>query len=289
MDATANGNMDAAANGNNANQGDPPNQDNIPPPTLNGNEQPPAQPLAQPPALPPVLQRINGDLGRALQVLQLQQQVFQQQQQEIAQQHQQQIAYLTRMINELTTHVAQVQNVPNVPGGPLQNGPSTSSPNYVQPLIGALPAAAPPRNGGFQGSTPLGQSNNVDPLSSNLTPTFPQPPNHVQSQPARGIRQGTTSNTSVPSSDQSPNHVRINDDYDYAFNREKRETSCESIDIEEFSMSNKEQDFTIWITQFEDAVNRGFNPHSRRRHQNYCLQWIPGSLSTDAFSIWQES
>ena len=71
-------------------------------------------------------------------------------------------------------------------------------------------------------------------------------------------------------------------------NRERNETTCKSIPLKSFSISNKDQDFPIWIQQFEEAVNRGHNPHSQRRHYNYCLQWLPGSLETDAYAIWGE-
>ena len=74
----------------------------------------------------------------------------------------------------------------------------------------------------------------------------------------------------------------------YAVNRERRETTCKSIPLRSFSLANKDQEFPIWIEQFEDAVNRGHNPHSLRRHHNYCLQWLPGSLETDAYAIWKE-
>ena len=277
-------NMDSTANGNNPPQGDPPHHDHNLPLLPNGNNQSPAA-LSAPP-------HTDKDLAGALQTLQLQLQDFHKQQQEsfqqVFQQQQQRINHLTSIVNELMTLTAQGRRDDSRSTGPLQDGPSSVSPNYVQPLVGAQPAAAPQRNREIQGPTPLGQSNIVDPLSSNLTPAFSQPPNHVQSQPARDIRPGTTSNTSVLISDQPPNHVLINDDDGYAVNREKRETTCESIDIEEFSMSNKEQDFPIWISRFEEAVNRGFNPHSKRRHHNYCLQWLSGSLDHDAYSIWRD-
>ena len=54
-------------------------------------------------------------------------------------------------------------------------------------------------------------------------------------------------------------------------------------------MGDKEQDFALWVLQYESAVNRGMNPHSKRRHDMYCLQWLSNSLKTDAFAIWQRS
>ena len=74
----------------------------------------------------------------------------------------------------------------------------------------------------------------------------------------------------------------------YAVNRENKEMTCKSISIKPFSISNKDQDFPIWVQQFEEAVNRGHNPHSQRRHYNYCLRWLPGSLDMDAYAIWCE-
>ena len=75
----------------------------------------------------------------------------------------------------------------------------------------------------------------------------------------------------------------------YALNRERPETYPKSLSVKEFSHENKSQDFDIWINQFEGAVNRGTNPHSQRRHYNYCLQWLPNYLGPDAYSIWRRS
>ena len=72
----------------------------------------------------------------------------------------------------------------------------------------------------------------------------------------------------------------------YAWNRQRPETSCESISIEPFSIDDNSQDFNTWIRQFEDRINRGFNPHSEERHHRLCLQCLPGHLSSDAFAIW---
>ena len=340
MDAIANGNnVDAAVNGNNENQGDPPHHENIPPPAPNDNNQPPelppAQPSAQPPAVTLTLPTINGDLGRALQVLQLQQQVFQRQQQEIAQQHERQIASLTNMISELTTHVARGQSAPNTPGGTGQNASNTAPPNHVLPPASARTNATPQRNGEIQGITPLSQSTNAAPQASTFTATFEQPPNYAQRQPARDVRLATATASRAPSDDRSPQLGLVDTDADgeeedaraptrrpilrgrgrernaqgglsgrpqnrspstdvddndgYAVNREKRETHCKSINIKAFSISDKEVDFPVWVTRFEEAVNRGFNPHSKRRHDNYCLQWLSGSLDHDAYSIWRDS
>ena len=76
---------------------------------------------------------------------------------------------------------------------------------------------------------------------------------------------------------------------DYAINRENLErTHCKSLHVQEFN-PNKGQDFDIWIKKFENAVNRGLNPHSRRRHFRYCLQWLPNYLGSDAFVVWSRS
>ena len=48
---------------------------------------------------------------------------------------------------------------------------------------------------------------------------------------------------------------------------------------------SKTRDFDVWIAQCEEAVNRGTNPHSRSRHERYCLQWLPSYLDADAFVI----
>ena len=76
----------------------------------------------------------------------------------------------------------------------------------------------------------------------------------------------------------------------YAYNRERQEIrSCKKIDICHFSPDDRELDFNIWICQFEDAVNRCLNPHSRRRHHKSCLVWLPSVLKADAYSIWSRS
>ena len=101
-------------------------------------------------------------------------------------------------------------------------------------------------------------------------------------QSSRSVRSSRRVRSRSPSTD-------VDDPNDgYALNRERNETSCKSIPLKSFSISNKDQDFPIWIQQFEEAVNRVRNPHSQRRHYNYCLQWLPGSLETDAYAIWCE-
>ena len=68
-------------------------------------------------------------------------------------------------------------------------------------------------------------------------------------------------------------------------NRENFETTCKSLPIKQFNPEDKNLDFDIWISQFEDAVNRGHNPHSKRRHHNYCLRWLPSYLNPDAYVV----
>ena len=76
----------------------------------------------------------------------------------------------------------------------------------------------------------------------------------------------------------------------YALNREREETkSCKSLHIKNFSSTNKEQDFSIWVKQFQEAVNKALNPHTKRKHDTLCLQWISNSLESDAFAIYNRS
>lgn len=76
----------------------------------------------------------------------------------------------------------------------------------------------------------------------------------------------------------------------YAINRERAEFHCRTLPgTKEYNFGEKNQDFSIWIRKFEDAVNRGNNPHSQRRHYRYCLQWLPNYLGSDAYSVWSRS
>ena len=90
-------------------------------------------------------------------------------------------------------------------------------------------------------------------------------------------------------------HEQVNlEEYDpndgYALNREREEAkTCKNLHIADFSTANKEQDFFIWVQQFEDAVNRALNPHSKRKHEMLCLQWISNSLKPDAYTIYMYS
>ena len=76
----------------------------------------------------------------------------------------------------------------------------------------------------------------------------------------------------------------------YADNREALEFRCRNLTgIKEFDSTDKKGNFNIFITKFEDAVNRCHNPHSKRRHHKYCLKWLPSFLSPDAFTVWRRS
>ena len=80
------------------------------------------------------------------------------------------------------------------------------------------------------------------------------------------------------------------DGYDGNRRRSERPgSSSKSLYMDKFSSTNKEQDFSVWVRQFEDAINRSFNPHSRRRHHEYCLQWLPSLLHTEAYAIWERA
>ena len=73
----------------------------------------------------------------------------------------------------------------------------------------------------------------------------------------------------------------------YASNREHPERHCKSLSMVPFSSDDRHQDFDIWIIQFEDSINRSFNPHTQKRHHQLCIKWLPGHLSPDAFVIWR--
>ena len=72
-------------------------------------------------------------------------------------------------------------------------------------------------------------------------------------------------------------------------NRKRKEAQPKSIPVKNFSGEDKEQDFDLWVLQFEGAVNRGINPHSKKRHHEYCLQWISTCLSPYSFAIWMRA
>ena len=86
--------------------------------------------------------------------------------------------------------------------------------------------------------------------------------------------------TCTPSTDE--------DDDEYLANQTYREiANVRSLGIDKFSHNDKDNDWVIWANQFEDAVNRSHNPHSRRRHKRYCLRWLPSCLKPDAYAIWR--
>ena len=101
----------------------------------------------------------------------------------------------------------------------------------------------------------------------------------------RGTRHGLGNCCRCSSSRWSSQCTRAEDDDVYAINRENPETQCKSLPIEQFNPADEDQDFTVWISQFEDAVNQGHNPHSKRRHYNHCLSWLPNYLHPDAYVV----
>ena len=79
-------------------------------------------------------------------------------------------------------------------------------------------------------------------------------------------------------------------DEEYQANQEHREVkNVKSLHIDKFSNENKDMDFVVWVNQFEEAVMRAHNPHSRRRHMKYCLRWFPNCLQPCAYSIWHRA
>ena len=75
----------------------------------------------------------------------------------------------------------------------------------------------------------------------------------------------------------------------YAYNRELPEQDCHKLPgVKEFDHNSK-QVFAIWVDKFETGVKKGVNPHSRRRHFRYCLEWLPNYLGPEAFAIWNRS
>ena len=74
----------------------------------------------------------------------------------------------------------------------------------------------------------------------------------------------------------------------YEGNRQRRETNAK-LSIKHFAGENKDQDFALWVEQFEAEVNRCANPHSKRRHDNFCRQWLPTRLSAHSYAIWQRA
>ena len=75
---------------------------------------------------------------------------------------------------------------------------------------------------------------------------------------------------------------------DYAENRKRLEKDPKSLTIKEFSPGGKEV-FDIFIGKFEGVVNKGTNPHSKKRHDKYCLQWLPLYLDSEAYTVWKRS
>lgn len=80
-----------------------------------------------------------------------------------------------------------------------------------------------------------------------------------------------------------------NDGYD--INRERPERpiySSKSLHMDKFS-GEKGQNFGVWVRQYEGGIKRCVNPHSKRRHQVYNLEWLPTMLQTEAYAIWEKT
>ena len=88
-----------------------------------------------------------------------------------------------------------------------------------------------------------------------------------------------------------PGEISTDDESEaYASNRKNPEIkNCTKIHLEKYDPDNKEEDFSIWISQFEEAINQRLNPHSQRRHYIACKRWLPSLLKTDAYSVWSRA
>ena len=114
---------------------------------------------------------------------------------------------------------------------------------------------------------------------------------------SNGRRSGTSRHNHAGSSRSSTHSNRdtgfvstSDDDPEFEDNRRTRENKyCKKLDVNKYSSTDKNQDFVIWINQFEQAVKRQLNPHSKERHWKQCLKWLPLSLSSDAYAIWQRA
>ena len=111
-------------------------------------------------------------------------------------------------------------------------------------------------------------------------------------------RQGGTSKHVYASSSRSSNLSNCDigfvstsdDDPDYEDNRRTMEGKyCRKLNISKYSSIDKNQNLVIWLNQFEEAVKIQLNPHSKKRHWKQCLKWLPLSLSSDAYAIWQRA
>ena len=172
---------------------------------------------------------------------------------------------LTRTVNQVSGGAALNFNLP-----PAHPAPNRLHIATQQPLQAALTSQAlptfPPRNATQYGGTDTEGAASVRSGRSQL----------------RRRAEGRRRNLRDPSTE--------DDSSTYEQNRENPETrNCKEIKIEKFSPENKEQDFPIWISQFEEATDRCLNPHSQRRHYIACLKWLPSVLKTDAYSIWSRS
>ena len=185
------------------------------------------------------------------------------------------------MLNAVMLNQAQQNPIPYLSDGSLAAEPFNPSvpvipsavvvqggPSGVLQVAPAYAAAAP------SGDAATSSWGDETELKENLSSESCSPDGHLDHSLARQLSFDHSSGDDVP-----------NDDYD--LNRENPEIHAKSFSTVPFSPEDKSQDFAVWITQFEDAVNRDFNPHSKRRHHKYCLKWLPSCLSTDAYVVWK--
>ena len=171
------------------------------------------------------------------------------------------------------------------------------------PIVGYSPRVASNAQGGYasqnantQGLNPstrqqatvrhtAGASSTYDSSDSEYYGTA-----HVNSQPQRHKKQGSSRRkheTNTASRSRRAKPLYEDEPPIYAINRETPEITLKNLTIKAYSMTNKTQEWSIWVKQFEKAIMRGKNPHSSGNHEHYCLQWLPSSLETNAYTIWE--
>ena len=185
---------------------------------------------------------------------------------------------------------AQAANL--TPGGVNQALPTAFIPPTTQSGNAQASAPAAPVPGAHPGVAPPPPNVGINPA------LFPPV---VTGGTRRSARSGTDSESSRSSRNsvrrraagriQAPRDPSTGDEGDgYADNRRNPEAKhTRKIETAVFSSTNKEQDFAIWVNQFEEAVNRAVNPHSPRRHHLACKRWISSVLAADAYAIWSRA
>ena len=301
----------------------PPGAQAPPPPAAISQQQPATGPLQQPQQLSiGINQRLQQQaLGTTLQT---QQQTLgtppQMQQQQVAAARNQTATPLTPQhglarSNGATASISQlVQHPPPPPPNPLGVATAFQQPpaaafghgSNVNALASAQYGTPPPARGpSNHNQIPTNATSNIPNRAVSLPhPGFPPgiiPQGHHNN---RTNRSGTDSESAATgrsgrstvrrrAEDRRHGHrdPSTEDESDeYAYNRGRPEIkNCKKIEICLFSPDNKELDFAIWVNQFEGAVNRCLNPHSRRRHHQACLIWLPSVLKADAYSIWSRA